>query len=130
VAVALADAVVAARPDVLVVLIVPRRVAERLHVCWDVRGEGFAADVLQVVCRLVTPGPVGRVLFVVAVVTVGPVLQRAEHLDDSADVDDQERTQGQCPGGRDRAGGGAAQVRLVAAALEHRDDFVERDLAQ
>ena len=54
VAVALADAVAAVRAGVLVVLVVVGGVADRLEFGWDVRGEGLAADVLQVVRGLVT----------------------------------------------------------------------------
>src|SRR2546423_15267263 len=67
--------------DVFVVAVVMGGIADRLEVAWNVRGEGFAADMLQIV-----RGVARRMLFVMPVMSVAPVDQRSRHLHDAAEV--------------------------------------------
>ena len=60
---------------VLVVGVMLGWIRDRLDVCWNVRGEGFAADMLQIVGRFVPVSAVGRMLFVMPVMAVRSIHQ-------------------------------------------------------
>ena len=81
----------------------------------------LAADMLQVVRRLMPMRAIGAVLFVVAVVAVGAVHQGFGDLPDSVHVDEEERDDGQAdPRGR----------RLEHGSGPYDDDRVARRLAE
>src|SRR4051812_37396634 len=117
-------------PHVLVVSVVFRRIPDGAHVARNVRGKRFAADMLQIVCRVMAGGAVGRVLFVMAVMAVGSVNQRSRHLKDAANVDEKERRDGQRASRRDGSRCGGADVRFMLAALQERQDLAQRNLAE
>ena len=88
VAVAMAMPSIGALRCVLVVVVMLRRIADRFEVVGDVRGEGFAADVLQIVGGFVAVRAVGGVFFVMTVMAVGAVDERAGDLHDAVEMDE------------------------------------------
>jgi len=116
-------------PGVFIVGVVFGWVGEGFEVCWNVRGESFAADMLQVMRRFVCVAAVGRMLFMMTMMAIGAVHERLCNLDDAAEVNEEECADGQRASGRDRAGGCATEVRRMTP-LQERDDFGDGDLAE
>src|SRR5690348_14877008 len=92
-AVAVAVAVTVPFEKALVIAVMLGGRTDRREVGWNVRGEGIAADMLQVVRRLMTMRAFGCVLFVVAVLPVAAVHQRPRDLPDAVHVDEQKGDQ-------------------------------------
>src|SRR5207253_5204553 len=106
-AVAVAHAVVIVAPRVtLIVFVMLRRIPQRGEIAWKVRGEGFAADVLQVVRGFVPVRAFSGVFFVMTVMAVGSIDERPRDLPNAVSVNEEEREQRERRGGGQRAGRG------------------------
>jgi hypothetical protein len=129
VSVAFADAVVIVSREVaFIVFVMFGRIADGAEVAWNVRGEGFAADMLQIMSRFVPVCALSGMLFVVTVMSVGAVDQSARDLRNPADVNEEERTNRQAAGNDRRAGRGSPPVRWLVR--EKRNGFADGNLAE
>ncbi len=103
---------------IFVVVIVLRRIDQRIGIGGDIGGQRFAAHVLQIVGGFMRRMAVAAVFLVMAVLAVGAVHQGAGHRVDAVKVDEEESADRQRRRGVDRAGGGAAEVLDMAAGNE------------
>src|SRR4051812_31913446 len=128
-AVAFADAVVIVpAQNALVVFVMFGWISNGAEVCWNVRSETFAADMLQIMGGLMPVRALGTVFFVMIVMPVCAVDQRPRNLRDAADVDEEKRADRQSARDHGRAGCGSPPVRFAVG--EEHDDFPKRNLAE
>src|SRR3954452_21623660 len=114
----------------LIVGVVPGWISDCFEICWNVRGEGFPADMLQVMGRVVPGRAVRRMLFMMAMMSVGSVDQRSCNLKDAVCVDEEERADSQRERSRDCAGRSPAPMFHVFVSRQHKKEFTNRNLAK